>query len=293
MSIVPENIVSAFADLNMLAVLFTSIVFGVAIVVLRAGSGDFKAPAEALYQGIAGLEAATLRIMSWVLEVLPFGILAIVAHTISTQGVDALLSLAAMVGALYLGLAGQLLFYTLLLAAFGVGLRRFFASARTPMVTAFATQSSSGTLPVTMAAADRLGLSRSIHGVALPLGATINLDGAALRIAVSAVFAANVVGVSLGWGQLAEIVVVGTLISIGTAGVPGAGIVMIATVFYQVGLPIETVVLSSIDALVDMGATEINVTGDLVGVALIDRIRFGRKDDAQPPACALPTSDCG
>jgi Na+/H+-dicarboxylate symporter len=125
-----------------------------------------------------------------------------------------------------------------------------------------------------MAAADQLGLSRSIHGVALPLGATINMDGAALRIAVSAVFAANVVGTSLGWIQLAEIVIIGTLISIGTAGVPGAGIVMIATVFSQVGLPPETVaLLASIDALVGMGATALNVTGDLVGVTVLDRVR--------------------
>jgi len=258
----------------MLGILFTAIVFGVAIAVLRARDDDTAGPAEALYQGIAGLEAATLQIMRWVLEVLPWGILVIVAHTIGAQGVDALVSLGRMVGALYLGLAGQLVFYSLLLLVFGVSLRRFFASARTPMVTAFATQSSSGTLPVSMAAADQLGLSRSIHGVALPLGATINMDAAALRIAVSAVFAANVVGTSLGWIQLAEIVIIGTLISIGTAGVPGAGIVMIATVFSQVGLPPETVaLLASIDALVGMGATALNVTGDLVGVTVLDRVR--------------------
>jgi Na+/H+-dicarboxylate symporters len=274
MSIVPNNIVVAFSQLNMLGILFTAIVFGVAIAVLRARDDDTAGPAEALYQGIAGLEAATLQIMRWVLEVLPWGILVIVAHTIGAQGVDALVSLGRMVGALYLGLAGQLVFYSLLLLVFGVSLRRFFASARTPMVTAFATQSSSGTLPVSMAAADQLGLSRSIHGVALPLGATINMDGAALRIAVSAVFAANVVGTSLGWIQLAEIVIIGTLISIGTAGVPGAGIVMIATVFSQVGLPTETVaLLASIDALVGMGATALNVTGDLVGVTVLDRVR--------------------
>lgn len=273
LSIVPDNIVAAFSQLNMLGILFTAIVFGVALAVLRAGDDETAAPADALYQSIVGLEAATLQIMRWVLEVLPWGILVIVAHTIGAQGMEALLSLGRMVGALYLGLAGQLVFYSLLLLVFGVSLRRFFAGARTAMVTAFATQSSSGTLPVSMSAAERLGLSRSIYGVALPLGATINMDGAALRIAVSAVFAANVVGTSLGWGQLAEIVIIGTLISVGTAGVPGAGIVMIATVFSQVGLPTETVVLlSSIDALVGMGATALNVTGDLVGVSVLNQI---------------------
>jgi len=111
----------------------------------------------------------------------------------------------------------------------------------------------------------------------LPLGATINMDGAAIRIAISAVFAANVIGVPLDLMQMVQIVIVGTLATIGTAGVPGAGIIMIATVFAQVGLPIETVaLLAAIDALVGMGATALNVTGDLVGAAIINR---SEKDD--------------
>lgn len=281
LSIVPDNIVAAFAHLDMLAVLFTAIVFGVAIARLRARDDDNTPAVAALYRGIVGLEAVTLSLMRGVLEVLPIGIAAIVATTVAEQGSAALASLARMVGVLYLGLAGQLVFYTILLTLFGVGAARFFAGARTAMVTAFATQSSSGTLPVTLAAAERLGVPRAIRGTALPLGATVNMDGAALRIAVSAVFAAHVIGLSLGWAQAAEIVLVGTLISIGTAGVPGAGIVMIATVFAQVGLPIETVaLLSSVDALVGMGATALNVTGDLVGAALLSRL-LGRP--AEPP----------
>lgn len=287
--IVPNNIVAAFAGLDMLAVLFTSIVFGVAISLLRAreDDADTSALADTLYRGIAGAERVTLLVMRWVLEVLPFGIAAIVAHTVADQGGAALAALARMVGVFYLGLAGQLVFYTLLLFVAGVGVRAFYTAARSPMLTAFATQSSSGTLPVTLAAAERLGVPATLRGVALPLGATVNMDGAALRIAVSAVFAANVVGLSLGWAQLFDIVLVGTLISIGTAGVPGAGIVMIATVFSQVGLPIETVaLLTAIDALVGMGATAINVTGDLVGTALLSRWLPGAAptDDDQTPA---------
>jgi Na+/H+-dicarboxylate symporter len=140
------------------------------------------------------------------------------------------------------------------------------------MITAFATQSSNGTLPLTLNAAKNMGLSQSLYGFSLPLGATINMDGAAIRIAVSAVFAANVVGVPLSFVEMVEIVIVGTLASIGTAGVPGAGIIMIATVFTQVGLPIETVaLLTSIDAIVGMGCTALNVTGDLVGTSIINK----------------------
>ena len=277
-SIVPTNIVAAFADLNMLAVLFVAIVFGVAIALARYETSDSTDGVAALYQGIRGLETITLRVMRWVLAVLPIGIFAIVAHTVAAQGSDALISLARLIGVFYLGLAGQLVFYSLLLLAAGVGVAHFVRGARSATVTAFATQSSTGTLPVTLAAAERLGVARAIRGTALPLGATINMDGAALRIAVSAVFAANIVGMDLGMGELAAIVGVGTLISIGTAGVPGAGIVMIATVFAQVGLPLQAVaLLSAIDALVGMGATAVNVTGDLVGATLIQRLSERRR----------------
>jgi Na+/H+-dicarboxylate symporter len=123
-----------------------------------------------------------------------------------------------------------------------------------------------------MNAARNMGLSHSVFSFVLPLGATINMDGAAIRIAISAVFAANVMGVPLDLMQMVQIVIVGTLATIGTEGVPGAGLIMIATVFAQVGLPIETVaLLAAIDALVGMGATALNVTGDLVGASIISR----------------------
>jgi Na+/H+-dicarboxylate symporter len=123
-----------------------------------------------------------------------------------------------------------------------------------------------------MNAARNMGLSDRVFSFVLPLGATINMDGAAIRIAISAVFAANVMGVPLDLMQMVQIVIVGTLATIGTAGVPGAGLIMIATVFAQVGLPIETVaLLAAIDALVGMGATALNVTGDLVGASIISR----------------------
>ena len=145
------------------------------------------------------------------------------------------------------------------------------------MITAFVTQSSTGTLPLSLQAAREMGIPKSLYGLSLPLGATINMDGAAIRIAVSAVFAANVVGDPLSLTDMALVVVVGTLASIGTAGVPGAGILMIATVFTQIGLPMEAVaLLTAIDALVGMGCTAINITGDLAGTSIIHRLS-GRK----------------
>ncbi len=271
LNIVPTNIVGAFAEPNLLGIIFTAVVFGIALLKLRESGAQGQA-AERLYAVISGLNEVTMKVMAGVLQYVPIGVFAIVASTAGKQGMNTILALGDMVMVLYIALAVQLLVYGVLMRLNGVSLAEFVREARVPVATAFATQSSSGTLPLTLNAARRLGVPRSIYGFSLPLGATINMDGAGIRIAISAAFAANVVGVPLDLITMLEIVLIGTLASIGTAGVPGAGIVMIATVFAQVGLPIETVaLLVSIDALVGMGATAMNVTGDLVGTSVIAR----------------------
>lgn len=281
LSIVPDNIVGALAEPNLLGIIFTAFVFGIALLRMRHSEGQGEL-GEKLFGVIEGANAVTMKVMAGVLQYVPIGVFAIVAGTVARQGVDTILSLGNMVIVLYLALAMHLVLYCVLMKAFGVRLGAFFREARTPMATAFATQSSTGTLPLTLNAAQRLGIPQSLYGFSLPLGATINMDGAAIRIAISAVFAANVVGMPLDFITMVEIVLIGTLTSIGTAGVPGAGIVMIATVFAQVGLPIETVaLLTSIDALVGMGCTALNVTGDLTGTAIIARSE-GKQADAQP-----------
>ena len=271
LNIVPDNIIGAFAELNMLGIIFTALVFGIALLKMRQSPRQ-HAMGERGYEVIEALNEVTLKVMSGVLHYVPIGVFAIVAETVSRQGLETLLSLGDMVVVLYIALGVHVLLYCGIMRLFGVKLRTFFREARTPMLTAFATQSSSGTLPLTVNAARRLGISKSIYGFSLPLGATLNMDGAAIRIAISAVFAANVIGAPLDFISMVQIVLIGTLVSVGTAGVPGAGILMIATVFAQVGLPIETVaLLAAIDALVGMGATALNVTGDLVGTSVIAR----------------------
>ena len=271
LNIVPTNIVGAFAEPNLLGIIFTAVVFGIALLKLRESRAQGQA-AERVYAVVSGLNEVTMKVMAGVLQYVPIGVFAIVASTAGKQGMNTILALGDMVMVLYIALVVQLLVYGVLMRLNGVSLAEFVREARVPVATAFATQSSSGTLPLTLNAARRLGVPRSIYGFSLPLGANINMDGAGIRIAISAAFAANVVGVPLDLITMLEIVLIGTLASIGTAGVPGAGIVMIATVFAQVGLPIETVaLLVSIDALVGMGATAMNVTGDLVGTSVIAR----------------------
>ncbi|WNL41533.1 dicarboxylate/amino acid:cation symporter [Halomonas sp. PAMB 3264] len=271
LNIVPSNLFGAFVELNMLGIIFTALVFGIALLKMRQTSHQ-RALGERLYEVLQALNEVTLKVMAGVLHVVPIGVFAIVAGTVSQQGLGTLLALGDMVLVLYMALAVQLALYCVALRFFGVRLRTFFREARTPLATAFATQSSAGTLPLTVNAAHRLGISKSIYGFSLPLGATMNMDGAAIRIAISAVFAANVIGAPLDFASMVQIVLIGTLVSVGTAGVPGAGIIMISTVFTQVGLPIEVVgLLTAIDALVGMGATALNVTGDLTGTALVAR----------------------
>lgn len=271
LNIVPSNIFVAFTEMNLLGIIFIAFAFGLAISYMRSSS-DLGDLGEHLYKTVNGLNEATIVVLKVILQYVPIGIFAIMAEVVGSQGLNTLMELFDMVLVLYVAIAVQIAIYTLALIAFKIKPGFFFRHARTPMLTAFVTQSSSGTLPLTLDAARGLGLSKSLYGFSLPLGATINMDGAAIRIAVSAVFAANLTGNPLSLPDMLMVVLVGTLASIGTAGVPGAGIVMIATVFLQLGLPMEAVaLLTAIDALVGMGATMLNVTGDLVGSSVIDK----------------------
>ncbi|MDZ5783887.1 dicarboxylate/amino acid:cation symporter [Marinococcus luteus] len=271
LNIVPDNIAVAFTEMNLLGIIFTAFAFGIALTYLRSSS-SYKEMGERLYRGAEALNELTLTVMKGILQFIPFGIFAIIAEMVGSQGANTLLSLGNFIIVLYVALAVQLGLYIVFLLAAKINLGDFFREARTPMLTAFVTQSSSGTLPLTLNAARDLGLKQSLYGFSLPLGATINMDGAAIRVAVSAVFAANVVGEPLSFVAILQIVIVGTLATVGTAGVPGAGIIMIATVFAQVGLPMEAVaLLTAVDVLVGMGATALNVTGDLVGTKLINK----------------------
>ena len=216
LNIVPDNIFTAFTELNLLGIIFIAIVFGIALLKLRESKAHAEL-GEHLYKVVEALNEITLKVMAGVLQYVPIGVFAIVAKTAGEQGMATILALGDMVLVLYIALAVHLFVYCVLMRASGVRVRAFFREARTPMATAFATQSSSGTLPLTLDAARRLGIPKRIYGFSLPLGATINMDGAAIRIAISAVFAANVVGIPLDLFTMAEIVLIGTLTSIGRA----------------------------------------------------------------------------
>jgi Na+/H+-dicarboxylate symporter len=208
-----------------------------------------------------------------IMDFAPYGVYALIVAVAGEFGLDVLLPLGKVILLVYVGcLLHAVLVYGSLVRIWG-GLNpvRFFKGIMDAMMVAFTTTSSSATLPVTMRCAEKnLGVSRDVASFVLPLGATINMDGTALYQGVCAIFVAQVYGIDLSAGQFIMIIITSTLASIGTAGVPGAGLIMLTLVLQQVGLPLEGIALiAGVDRLLDMARTCINVTGDSCVAALV------------------------
>lgn len=280
--IFPENIFQALSEGHILALIFVSLVGGLTLARMRrSADSTISGYGTLLYKFVLAAKEVTFRILGGILQYAPIGVFALVAGDIGGQGLDALTALGKLTGVVYAGLAVQiLLVYIPLLLIFRVPISRFFRTAGEPMATAFTTQSSSGTIPVSLRATRDAGILQDVAGFVIPLGATINMDGAVIRLGASVVLAANIVGHDMSMLELGVIVLTATFVSIGTAGVPGAGLIGLTILLKQAGLPIETVALvAGVDVILGMGATMLNITGDLVGVHIIDKSerRIGAK----------------
>ncbi|MDV6012412.1 dicarboxylate/amino acid:cation symporter [Haloechinothrix sp. LS1_15] len=277
LGIVPENPFTAMVEGNILGIIFLAVIVGIALGVLRHSESERM---RELGEHVRRLTDAGVQIMFMiirgVLEYAPIGVFALIAVVLGETGTDALVPLASLTGVVYGGVALQIAFYTVLLLLIGASVRQFFGAAREPMMTAFVTRSSSGTLPVTTRAAQKLGIKEGVYGFSLPFGATINMDGTALYVGASTIFVSQVAGIDLSFGEILSVVLVGTLASIGTAGVPGAGLIMLSLAITQAGLPFAAVALvAGIDALLDMARTMCNVTGDLTGTRIVAKTEPG------------------
>ncbi|CAB49757.1 dicarboxylate/amino acid:cation symporter [Pyrococcus abyssi] len=278
LNIIPTNPFGALANGKVLPTIFFAIVLGIAITYLMNSKDErVRKSAETLLNAINGLAEAMYKIVAGVMQYAPIGVFALIANVMASQGVKVVGELAKVTVAVYVGLALQiLLVYFVLLKVFGIDPIKFISKAKDAMLTAFVTRSSSGTLPVTMRVAEDMGISKGIYSFTLPLGATINMDGTALYQGVCTFFIANALGMHLTLGQQLTIVLTAVLASIGTAGVPGAGAIMLAMVLESVGLPLTDAnvaaayaMILGIDAILDMGRTMVNVTGDLTGTAIV------------------------
>lgn len=273
LNIVPSNIIKAIAEANVLAIVFVALVFGFAISFTRySGDERLERLGNLLFDFSDGITEATLKVLKGILQYAPIGVFGIGASTFGSQSLEVLGSLITLTIATYGAFIFHLLaIYTVLLLLFKIPVIKFFKNIREAMAVSFITSSSLGTLPVTLESAKKAGIRDEVSSFTIPIGATINMDGAAIRLGIAAIFAATIVGEELSFTAMLMIVITATLASIGTAGVPGAGIVALSIVLTQAGLPLEVVaMIAGIDAIVQMGATSLNITGDLTGAKLVD-----------------------
>ncbi|SDI59756.1 dicarboxylate/amino acid:cation symporter [Alteribacillus bidgolensis] len=278
LNIIPDNPVSAMANADMLQIIAIAIFFGIALAKL----GDKTA---GLYKLLEQGNEVMMFLVNVVMYTAPYGAFALIASAIGDAGVEGLQQMLMYMITIILAL----LFHALItysIAIKGIGKAspiHFYKNFFPAMTVAFSTSSSSGTLPVSMRTAqERLGISKSVSSFVQPLGATINMDGTAIMQAVATVFIAQVYGMDLSFSQLVMVVLTATLASIGTAGVPGVGLIMLSMVLQQVGLPVEGIALIlGVDRLLDMLRTALNITGDATCAYIVDRSEQKKNEAAE------------
>lgn len=275
LNMVPSNIFEAISGGNILAVVFVSLVFGLAILLLRhSNNAHEQLMGNRAYEFFEACNEVVAKVLQGILQYAPIGVFGITANTIGSQGFDTVMALGKFVGTAYLGVISLfVIVFPLAMKAFGINVIQFYKNIKEAMLTAFATSSSLSTIPITIAVAERAGINERIARLTIPIGATANMNGTALRFGVAVIFAMEITGVSMGVPELATIVIIGTMAAIGTAGVPGAGLIGMSIVFTQAGLPIEIVALTAgVNVLLDMIFTCGNVTGDLVAAKIVDQL---------------------
>ncbi len=255
----PTNPIQAMASGNMLQIIVFSVLFGLAITL----SGE---PGTKILDFFENLNSVILKLVMMLMSLAPYGVFCLISKVFASQGFDAFGNLLKyfflVLAVLFLH---ALVVYPLLLKLLsGLNPITFFRNMRDPVALAFSTASSNATLPVTLENAEvRLGAHNSIASFTVPLGATLNMDGTAIMQGVATGFIAQAYGIDIGATGYLMVVVTATLASIGTAGVPGVGLVMLAMVLRQVNLPVEGIgLIIGVDRLLDMVRTAVNVTGD-------------------------------
>ena len=278
LSIIPSNPIQSFAEGKMLQVIFFALLTGICLTLVPDARG---APVIAFFEG---LNDVMIRMVHVIMHIAPYAVFALIAAVTADFGAEILRVLAKYALVVLLGLIlHACLVYSLAVKVLArTKVSTFFRGIRPAQLIAFSSSSSSAALPVTMECAEEnLGVPREISSFALPLGATINMDGTALYQGVAAVFIAQVYGMDLNVGQQLTIVLTATLASIGTAGTPGAGMAMLVIVLKSVGVPIEGIgLILGLDRILDMCRTAVNVTGDascsMVVAALDGRLGQGQ-----------------
>ncbi len=265
LNIVPINPMEALSKGSMLQIIFFAIMFGFGL----AGLGEKGRPLVNFFDLVGQV---MIRVTNMVMAYAPIGVFALIAYTVSRHGLAVLLPLGKLILASLVATVLYVFLIQVPAAKFlgGVSMVQFFRGIAEPWLIAFTTCSSAAALPANIQAARRLGSTKAITYFSIPLGNTINMAGTAIYMGVCAVFASEVFGMSLSMADQITIVLMGVLAAIGTAGVPGAGLIMTTIVFTQVGIPLEAVALiAGIDRILDMIRTSVNVTGDVMSALVV------------------------
>jgi len=267
-NIFPDNPVQAMAEGEMLQIIVFALLFGYAL--SRAGE-----PGKRMGAFFSDLEAVVMKMVGVLMQLAPYGVFALLARLFADMGLGAILDL----GAYFLTVLGVLILhgvvtYSVLLRVLaGLPQRLMWRKMRSVWAFAFSTASSGATLPITLRTVEKkLGVHNSVAGFTVPLGATINMDGTAIMQGVATVFIAEVYGIDLSMGAYLTVILTATLASIGTAAVPGVGLITLAMVLNQAGLPVEGIALIiGVDRLLDMVRTAVNVTGDATASVIVSK----------------------
>jgi len=265
-NIFPTNPVKAMAEGNMLQIIVFAILVGLAMALV----GEKAKPVQSFFESANDI---IMKIVLMLMQLAPYGVFALIAGVFAKQGFGAILPLAKyfflVVGVLVIH---AFIVYPILLKSLsGLSPLQFFRKYKAPMAFGFSTSSSNATLPVTLETVEhKLGVNNSIASFTIPLGATINMDGTAIMQGVAAGFIAQAFGIDLSMTDYLMVVLTATLASVGTAGVPGVGLIMLAMVLRQVNLPVEGIALIiGVDRLLDMLRTAVNVIGDATVTCIV------------------------
>ncbi|MCL5797103.1 MAG: dicarboxylate/amino acid:cation symporter [Gammaproteobacteria bacterium] len=266
-AIVPSNPIAAMSQGNMLQVIVFAVLFGLALSTLN--NQALSLPVLSLFDG---LEAILIRMVGLVMWLAPVGVFVLMARSMASQGLDLLAPLMVyfltVVAALLLH--ATVTYASLFRLLTGLSPWHVYRRLKEVLTVSFSTSSSAATLPVTLATTQRLGVSNQVSSFTIPLGATINMDGTAIMQGVATVFIAHAYGLNLTMGDYGLVILTATLASIGTAAVPGAGLIMLTMVLMQVGLPVEGIALIlGVDRLLDMMRTSVNVIGDIMVTTIV------------------------
>lgn len=256
--IFPANFLAPLVNANMLQIIVIALLVGFGIILV----GD---KVDGVRKGIEQLNEVFMKVMELILKLSPIGVFCLLTPVVAANGAMIVGSLAMVLLVAYISyiLHAVIVYSTTVRTMGGMSPLKFFKGMSPAMIFAFSSASSVGTLPLTLECSEKLGADREVASFVLPLGATINMDGTAIYQGVCAIFIAACFGIDLSLGDMATIVITATLASIGTAGVPGAGMVMLAMVLQSVGLPVEGIALvAGVDRIFDMGRTVLNITGD-------------------------------